>query len=500
MRISKFLIMLSLPFLMLSCFSDKSTDATQPISEITIESGIDSIYNIQKNETLVITPKITQTDNSKALSYTWEIDLVPYSYDEVFTFVGASLGKYDCRLIVSNEDGKSFFPFTLYVNSPYEEGITILSKDVQGKSMISFMQKAVNGEEPHFVNGDCFAINNPDIDFASGAADFVQCSGSLIVACQGGGEENHLPTIYYLNEKTFVVENMFTVPEYEDFKPTRLAVPSTGYSGTSYPVLCENGKVYDLSTAEGVVSKPRKLHSTYEQNCIVADLFYYCLLFWDKENGGLSLMYRGDGPYYCSSEYHLTLDNPEFATKNYFANRGLVAMTKINMTPTQISNAGGDGELLIITNYSIVARSEVLYTGFWGYDFVNNVQTFPVASTQQGALINSPINKDTPCIANKTYYTLLFANGNKVRRWKYDTPLTNLVNAPTLLTVGSDNAVITHFEISDDHKKTYVAFYEPDSTEELNGSVWIFDTDSGEVLERHNNICYQPVKMIYKKK
>ena len=114
MRISKFLIMLSLPFLMLSCFSDKSTDATQPISEITIESGIDSIYNIQKNETLIITPKITQTDNSKPLSYTWEIDLVPYSYDEVFTFVGASLGKYDCRLIVSNEDGKSFFPFFLF--------------------------------------------------------------------------------------------------------------------------------------------------------------------------------------------------------------------------------------------------------------------------------------------------------------------------------------------------------------------------------------------------
>lgn len=497
---SKLVLILSLPFMLFSCFSDKSTDATQPISEITIESGIDSIYNIQKNDTLVIAPKITQTDSTKALSYTWEIDLVPTSYDEKFTFVGNSLGKYQCRLIVSNEDGKSFFPFTLYVNSPYEEGITILSKDAQGKSMISFMQKPTNGEEPEFVSGDCFAINNPEYSFAAGAADIVQCGGSLIVVCQGGGENNDDPTIYYLNEKTFDVENMVPVTEFEDFKPTKLAAISTSYSATSYPLLCENGKVYDLSTTEGVVSKPRKLHSTYEQNCIVVDQQYYCILFWDKDNNGLSLIYRGDGPYYCSSEYHLTLDNQEFSTKNYFANRELIAMTKVNMTPTQIANAGNTGELLIITNYSVIARSEVLCSDFWGYDFTTNTQTFPVASTQTGALINSPINKNTPCIANKTFYTLLFANGNKVRRWKYDTPLANLANAETLLTVGGENAVITHFEISNDHKKTYVAFYEPDSTEELNGSMWVFDTDTGEVLEEHNNICYQPVKMIYKKK
>lgn len=499
MKTVKLYLMLSMSFLLFSCFEDKTAEATQPISNIIIESGIDSIYNIQKNETLVIKPQITQTDESKALSYVWEIELVPYSFDEEFVFVGKSLGKYNCRLIVSNEDGKSFFPFTLYVNSPYEEGITILSKDKEGKSMISFMPKSVDGKPSAFVEGDCFTINNSDISFASGAADIVQCSGSLIVACQGGGENADLPTIYYLNEKTFVVENMFTVPEYEDFKPTRLAIPSTGYSGTTYPVLCENGKVYDLSTAEGVVSEPRKLHSTYEQNCIVADLYYYCILFWDKDNKGLSLMYYGDGPYYCSSEYHLMLDDKDFNKKNHFANRELIAMAEINMTPEQISKAGGDGKLLVITSYSVIARSEVLLTSFWGYDFVNNVQTFPVENTLQGQLITSPINKNTPCIANDTYDTLLFANGNKVRRWKYDTSLANLMNAETLLTVGGEDAVITHFEISDDHKKTYVTFYDP-TQDGLNGSMWVFNTDTGEVLEKYHNVCYQPVKIIYKKK
>ena len=53
--------------------------------------------------------------------------------------------------------------------------------------------------------------------------------------------------------------------------------------------------------------------------------------------------------------------------------------------------------------------------------------------------------------------------------------------------------------LSSDHKKTYVAFYDPEQTE-LNGSVWVIDTDNGTVLEQYDNVCYQPVKMIYKKK
>ena len=43
------------------------------------------------------------------------------------------------------------------------------------------------------------------------------------------------------------------------------------------------------------------------------------------------------------------------------------------------------------------------------------------------------------------------------------------------------------------------AFYEPDQ-EGLNGSVWVFDTDKGTVLEKYDNVCYEPVKMFYKKR
>ena len=487
-----------------SCFSDETSEATAILTEIVIdESSIRSIYNVNKNETLVITPVITQKNGEKPLSYAWEIGSDIYSNDARLSFVGKELGKYNCRLIVENADGKVFFPFLLYVNSPYEEGITVISKDAEGNSMLSFMQKPEkDGDVAAFTTGELFALNNPDEHFAANVVDIVQSSGSLILLCKGGGACNDVPAVYYLNEKTLVVENMFTVPEYDDFVPTMMGIPATGYSGTSYPVLCENGKVYEFSTTEAALTKPRKLQSTYAQSCIVnTSSSSYDILFWDKDNNALALIYNGYGPYYCSSEYHLMLDNPEFANKNYFSGRKFIGMCPIAMTPTQVLEAGGHNEFLIFTSIGTTAflRSEVLHTNFWGYDFTEMKQTFLVQNSSTGMVANMPVKENTPCVANKTYYSFLFADGNKVRRWYYNTALSKIANAEELLSVGGDNAVITDFVISDNHEQVYVSFYEPGETG-LNGSVWVFNVDSGEILEKHNNVCYEPVKMIYKAK
>lgn len=494
MKIAKWLLSLLSLALLVACYDDKSTNADKPLSHITIEQGIDSVYNIHKFDTLVIKPVITQENTEKPLSYTWEIDLEPYSHDEVFEYVANDLGKFNCRLIVENEDGKAFFPFVLYVNSDYEYGITVLSCDDEGNSMLSFMQEPMTDDVVgHFTEYDCFTRNNPDVHFAAGAADVVQCGGRLIIACRGGGADNDEPAIYFLNDKTMEIENMFTVPEYDDFKPAILGVPAMSAVGTAYPILCENGKVYDLSVAEGVVSESRMLLSAYARNCIVASGSGYEILLWDKVNSGLAQIYNGYGPYYCSKTYNLKLENDGFEGNNYFAGSDFVTMAKIRMTTSQKIAAGNRQEFLVITRRIPNTRSEVMYTGFW------EDETTPmyVAHTSQGAVLRCPVNETTPCVANKTYFTLLFADGNKVRSWNYASSVTGLPKAPVLLTVGSDKAVITGFEISDDHKVTYVAFYEP-SKPGLNGSVWLFDTDTGEVLEKHENFCYRPVKMFYK--
>ena len=503
----KFIHILTLALLTASlsaCFEDETTLGTGAISEIVIDTtSIQKVYNINKNETLIITPVITQTNREKEVSYTWEINLKTYSKEKEFIYEGKDFGSYQCRLILENSDGKTFFPFELHVNSPYEEGITIISKDTQGNSMLAFMLSPADGSEPTgFMSGDQFTVNNAEIAFATNPVDITQSSGSLIIACQGSKDNTTPATLYYLNEKTFVVENMLTASEFPDFKPTYLAIPSLAYQGISYPILCENGQTYEFSVTEGAITKAVKLPYTYAQTAIsyTHSVSEYDMLFWDKEINALCLLYNGYGPYYCSKTYHANRDtlikNPSM---NYFNGLKICKMTLVKMTEKQ-RKAGNNPEILVITNnqYEMIQRTR-LSVDFWGYN----------SETAENVLIDNggykvcgygklPLTETTPCIANLTYYSMLFADGNKVRRWNY-TSSQQITAADVLQTIGSETAVICGFELSADHKQTYVAFYEPDQPG-LNGSVWVIDTDKGNILKQYNNICYQPVKIMYKKK
>ena len=501
MRIYKILTLLLPALLFVACFEDDTTNGNRILSEITIEGGIDSIYNIDKQETLRIVPVISQKNVEKPLSYTWEIELVPYSNDAEFVYVGEKLGSFNCRLIVENEDGKAFFPFKLNVNSPYEEGITVLSKDADGRPMLSFMQTPLNpDEEAHFTEGDCLSLNNSDIFFSSHPADIVQTSGSLIFTCRGSGEGNDIPAVYYLNEKTLVVENMFTGPEYPDYKPVKLLVPSTGSVGAAYPILCDNGRVYEFSTAEAAIQPSRKLFYTYSPASFVVDQgvgYYYDVVLWDNDIDALASIYNGYGPYYFSHTYHLGRDDENFAQGNYFTGKKLSAMLPVRSTKEQMKLNGN--EAVVIVNNGVMLYSLVIGTSFWAYNYeLAENYLMDNGGFKMVGFGKSPIDENTPCIANKTYYSLLFADGNKVRRWNYTTSQL-LTAAEELLAVGSDDAIITGFEISDDHLQTYVSFYEP-LRDGLNGSVWVFDTDNGTVLKKYDNVCYRPVKMFYKRK
>ncbi len=490
-----------------SCISDDTTLPTRPLSEISIDGGITAEYNISKNEPLHIKPVVSQENAPKPLSYTWEVNQEVFSHDEEFVFPAKELGKFLCRLIVENEDGKTFYPFIINVNSPYEEGIALLSQDPSGVSMLSFMLTPTDGSERHFSSGDCFTLNNEGTPFADRCIDMVQSSGSLIVACQGSrstpneeaGAES-VPTIYYLNEKTLVAENIVTVTEYDDFVPTHLVIPSVGASGVAYPILCENGSVYEFSTTEGAVSKPTNFRYKYAQTCLAHDDggagWSFDLVFWDKEKGDLCDLYSGYGPYYCSTQYLLTRDNVD-ATTNYFANNDIVKIVNIDLTAKQ--KRTDESEMLVLTKNAFMTRKTILSTGFWVYDNqLAAAKLWDNGGTSTACIGTNVINEQTPCVANKTYYSMLFGSGNKVRRWNYATSQ-SLADAETLQTFGSDKAIVTDLVISDDHLTTYVAFYEPDQPG-LNGSVYVINTDTGDILERHDNICYKPVRMIYKKK
>ncbi|MCQ2075540.1 MAG: hypothetical protein MJZ20_00675 [Bacteroidaceae bacterium] len=504
-------LVISTIFVTTSCVNDDTTNADRELSEITIDStSVNKVYNINKNDILTIHPKVHQSLDGLELTYTWEINQDVYSHANTFEYNAKLLGTFQCRLIVENSDGKTFYPFTINVNSPYEEGIAVISQDTEGKSMLSFMLTPTDPETPrHFTSGDCFAINNQDTPFASRAIDMVQSSGSLIIACQGvegwqdkglSGHNADVPTLYYLNEKTLVAENILTVAEYSDFKPTHLIIPSVGASGVAYPVLCENGSIYEFSTTEGAISKPTKLQSKYAQTCLAHDDggtgWYFDLIFWDKTVGGLCEIYSGYGPYYCGHKYHLLREECQ-GQDNYFNGNDIVKIVLIELTDKQKRTERS--EILVLTKNAFMTRKTILDTGFWVYDASTGSNVlFDNGGTTTACVGTDIINENTPCVANKTYYSLLFGKGNRLMRWNYTTQQT-LDKADVLQTFGSDDAIITDLVLSSDHLTMYVAFYEPNQPG-LNGSVYVINTDNGKILERHDNVCYRPTRMIYKKK
>lgn len=480
--------------LCLSCFSDRTTEATQPISEITV-GGIKNVYNIGKNDSLIIKPVITQSIDGKEITYLWEMDLKNYSTDKNFEYLGKELGKYNCRFIAENEDGKTIVPFTLYVNSPYEEGITIISEDKEGRPMLSFMQVALEeGDEAEFIQGDCFSTNNPDEFFASYPTDIVQSGGRLVISCKGKDGGDDIPSIYYIDEKTMVVENIVRAPEFPDFVPTILGILAETNRGSAYPILTESGKVYEYSPSEATIAEPRKLKSNYSQVCILDSSTYPNIIFWDNNIGNLAQIYNYNGPYYCGTKYQTSLEDCKNGL-GFFNGSQFITMRSIHRTPDDNTLQ----KFIIITqNEEGVINSRIIAACFWDHNYDTGENYLVHSGDAKIVGIFSPIDAKTPSVANGTYNSMLYAAGNKVCRWYYMTDQ-HIYDADVIAELGSKDAIITALEISEDNTLTYVAYYEPNE-EGLNGYMSIIDSDTGKVLETYNNISYKAVKMIYKQR
>lgn len=500
MKIYKIISLLCLlPLVAVSCFEDETTLGDAPISDIIIEEGtIAEEYNIYRNEELIISPVINQKNAVKPLSYSWEINLEEYSAEKDFRYVGDKLGSYKCRLVVENEDGKAYHPFVLNVNSPYEEGFAVISCEEDGTSWLSFKKTALPGEEVEgFFDYNCLTVNNPDMKFASNISDIVQSSGRLMVSCKGANSDDDQPSIYFLNEKTLVVENVMTLPGYPEFVPSMICVPPLESVGVTYPILCENGKVYEFSTTEGQLQPSTVWRASYAQSRVVYGNASnrFDILLWDNDLGGIRLYYNGYGPYVCNADWDaVRLGEQPASELNYFKGREFASMTLIRKTKEQ--EKASNPEFVIVTTKGKIMYRNILYTGFWVTD-LKTYETVLLNNEKNAGFGTPPFGPTTPCIANDTYDSFLYADGNKVYRWYYAS--NQLKTVDVLSTIGSDDAVITAFEMSDDHKLTYVAFYEPGQSGK-NGSVWAIDTDKGTVVEKYDNISYRPVKIIYKKK
>ena len=482
-----------------SCYKDKTVNGTGEISVIRIDTAsISNVYNIGQHETLVVSPRVEQTMPAKALTYVWEVgDSV--TVGETLRFEGKKLGSYQCRLVVKNEDGSAFRPFVINVNTIYEEGVALLGvDDATGETTLAFMLTQTDKEKTcEFYDYDCYARNNPGEEpLAMRGSDLVQCNGNLLIACAGKGAEQG-GAIYYLDEKTLVVENIVRAPEYPDFHPLRLGVPGNAYVGTSFPVVCENGRIYYFSASDGGLTPSGRYPNEYEPACLVNSYSggYYDLYMWDKTMGDMCAVLYSYGPYYCSKTMHCQLVEEEGKMKlsadNYFE-----GCTYCNMVLAEAPKGSGEEPLLIaLVQKGIMMHKVMLHCGWWMAD---NQLMDNGGLTAVSVQPFYTIGKNCPILATQLDGSVLFAEGNKVRKWIYNSAQ-RIHDAETIAEVGSAEAVITGMAFAPDHLTTYVAYYEPKEAGK-NGHVWQIDTQKGTLLARHDNVCKRPARIIYKKK
>lgn len=122
----KYIIALAAPLALSGCYKDNSSIGTKDITELEIklpDVASSNLVNLEKNDTLKLSPVVTEEGTEKALTYQWEINYEVVSTEKDLVFPCTKLGSFNVRLKVTNADGSAFKTFTLNVNSPYEEGL-----------------------------------------------------------------------------------------------------------------------------------------------------------------------------------------------------------------------------------------------------------------------------------------------------------------------------------------------------------------------------------------
>lgn len=456
-------------FLSVACFDDDTTMDTREVSVISIDtSKLQKEYNIDKFATRVITPEITQTNPSLPLTYEWQVDFKVYSDSSALKFTGADLGSFNVRLKVSNEDGSAFYTFLIHVNSPYEEGITILSEDPEGTMQLSFMRKLsaeelkAGGEEKFISN--CLEVSNPDVTFEKSPSDMAKRENQLFISCK------NKPIVYVLNTKTFELENAISAPEFPDFIPLKMNIPDD--NARSSIVICKNGIAYDLSTFEGIILPSSILTGQYaEQTFFCAPYNTYNYL-WDPATCQV-LNYNGYG--ISSSEEVL-------------ANQELIQFFNgiYNDYITLVTRDKTSGEI----------KKTSIGSSFIAYNDDYSESWFDLRE-QKTLTGNTNLLSTSPSVASSVYKQLLYAEGNKIYRWYYSD---NSFPTSVWATIELEGCEITYLALSPDETQLYVGVYQPGVSGE-NGHLYILNSDTGKLIgSPYSHIAYKPVKIMYKKK
>ena len=471
---TKSYIVLSFCFMMgiYSCYDDDSTLGRKDIAKISISADRDTLTTSFGEELVVDHLKVEQSGKELPLTYEWAYGdlsiasgtIKPYpikdtlhvvSTDPELKYAFRKLGTFGLRLKVDNGETTEFKYFVLQIDTEFSEGITMLSKDSNGKGRLSFMKTLTReeisaGKVPYFQT-DIMEVCNPNMEMKD-VTDMIQHKGRLMVS---SGSDTR---IYNMDSRSFSIEMATSFAErFPDASIERFIGIS---SQDNMHVYSSNRRAY---VYEANLDELLALDAFADLD-VDAGVPYNKPAFVNYENSTF---------YIASTSKYIVTSGSNFVNLDIIqtcfigTNLYIFATLKDNPSKMYIGRTSTSSFAVPSTAYKLEYEPDG-----------------EVCLDRNSVMVGV---KDLTCV----YYTYK----NAIYRYK---PFEKLPTQP-VITVPA-GMEIKSLSLDPDQDNLYVGVYEKDSPETLKGSLYIYDTENSRLVESYKNIGEEPVMVIYKER
>lgn len=457
-----------------SCYDDDTTAGKKDASKISISAAYDTLTTAFGDELVVNHLKVEQSGEELPLTYEWaygDLNILsgvikPYpikdtlhvvSTDPELKYAFRKLGTFGLRLKVDNGITTQFKYFVLRIDSEFSEGITILSKDDNGKGRLSFMktlsrEEISAGKEPFFQT-NIMEVCNPDMEMKD-VTDMMQHKGRLMVS--SGSDAR----IYNMDSRSFSIE---MASSFASRFPDASLQQLTGISSQdNMQLYSANGRTY--------------VYETILDELLVLDAFADL----DVDAG----IPYGGRPVYINYE------SSTFYTSN---TTKFIVSSGTNFNDLDIIQTCFVGTNLYIFATKKADPTTVYFgrttTGSFAKPGDTYKEEYPLAtpfSMDRNSMLVG-VNLNPACI----YYTY----NNAIYRYE---PYKALPTTPVITFPAG--VEITSISVDPTFAYLYVGVYEKDSPKELKGSLYIYDTRNSRLVESYEYVADEPVQVIYKER
>ncbi len=462
-----------------SCIDDDSTGFVRDLSMINIQSVQDTFY-VNFGEVSTISAEITQTGNGN-LTYEWGWGAVDdggtlrdslrvISTEPVLHYAFKKMGQFKVRLRVTNEDGSSFYYFELYVRSPFQEGVLVLSEDENKLGRTSFLRvknpdEVVTGEGE--FNLHAFEGVNPEIVLDN--PQDVTWLDYMMVLTDGG------KVIHLYDKLTFDYMNTIKVDqEIPGLKLKKICLPNppTGFFQSLAWGMDGNSYIVD-----------------YDMMYVLTDTRYSPGDRYDKlyfQGSAANGLYVNFDESYINHALGGMWPSPKFTSGDYFKGRRIVNLMVDEGNQLHVVTIDpNDEQSVTITSFTNM-NAMVGWLQFSGAFL--NPEDYSYHADQPLTL-----TREVEMLTNNAYTVTFYSRGKELYQWIYKGK--KLPEAP-LVTLDGE---ITCMCLSPDNKYLYIGVWNPSAKETLKGSVYILDVKTNKIIRQYRGVADKPMKIMYKK-